>query len=84
MEDVGLTGELDALCVTNEGCTDELVLHSWIPNTDGSITVWGIVNFYGPNKQVWSSQTVKLRLKAEDTETRKYTRQRRREVLGET
>ena len=79
--DPKLTGEFDALSLTEEECTDEVLLHTWIPNADGSVTAWGIINFYGPNHETFSGD-IKVRLRSDDAADRRFARSKRRETLA--
>lgn len=82
VEDVGLSGQFDGLSVCDTGCEDGVLLHSYVPNSDGSITAWGTIYFHGPSGTPARFETdIKVRLKAEDVESRAWARELRRKVL---
>ncbi|TXH17103.1 MAG: hypothetical protein E6R03_04440 [Hyphomicrobiaceae bacterium] len=63
---------------TEQGFEDEIVVGSWQPNADGSITVEACINVYGPNGLRWGTAGVRIRLLADSAESRKFARKARK------
>lgn len=63
---------------TEQCFEDEIVVGSWQANADGSITVNACVNAHGPNGLQWGAAGVRIRLPADNIDSRKFARKARK------
>ncbi len=77
-----MSSPTEPLSISDEGCSDTLLLHSFRPNRDGTVTVWGAVILYSPDGEPFENN-IKVRLRACNAEAQAYAKRRYLEVSHE-